>query len=132
MPRRPRRPWQSPPSQSRSSTRERRGPRVIRVDLHGYDVLTALDLARRRVAEAYENGFGAVELLHGAADVKEPVSAGQGRGAIKWELRRMHERGQFNVFSSAVEMLEGMMRLRLRSNPRPRPESWSEAPPRTR
>jgi hypothetical protein len=102
------------------------------VDLHGYDVLTATDVALLRTSEAHANGYAVVELLHGAADVSVPVAAGAGRGAIKWELRRMLEQGQFNAFVAGAELLEGMMRLRLRPNPRPRPERFSDAPPRTR
>jgi len=45
------------------------GVRTLSVDLHGHDVLTAVDLAEHRVHEAYSNGYEAVELLHGAGDV---------------------------------------------------------------
>src|ERR671930_495326 len=69
-------------------------PRTLRVDLHGYDVLSALELAVVRTSEAYRNGYEAVELVHGGADVTEPVE--EGRGRIKWELRRLAERGRFN------------------------------------
>ena len=51
-------------------------PRRIRrlsVDLHGHDVVTALELAIVRVSEAQRNGYEEIELLHGAADVEEPV-----------------------------------------------------------
>ena len=110
----------------------RRAPRSRRVDLHGYDVLTAVDFALEQTAEAYANGYASIELLHGAADVTQPVAAGEGRGGIKWELRRMLERGQFNTYTQGSELLEGMMRLRLRPNPKPRSESWSPPPPRRR
>ena len=65
--------------------------RTRTVDLHGHDVLTALDLAEQRVREAYANGYEAIELLHGAGDVAEPVESGRGR--IKWALRQMVEDG---------------------------------------
>ena len=40
-----------------------------------------------RIAEAYGNGYDSIELIHGAGDVNEPVE--EGRGRIKWELRRL-------------------------------------------
>jgi len=112
--------------------RNRRGLRIRRVDLHGYDVLTATEVARQAVSDAYANGYQALELLHGAANVVEPVEAGEGRGGIKWALRRMLDRGQFKAYVGRHELLEGMMRLHLRPNPRPRREEWSEPPAPTR
>ncbi|MHB8509328.1 MAG: hypothetical protein ACYDGR_11865 [Candidatus Dormibacteria bacterium] len=112
-----------------------RGARVRRLDLHGYDVLTATELANLTVREAYQNGYQAVELLHGAADVVEPVKGGEGRGGIKWELRRMLDEGRFDEFCRSRQdhqLLEGMLRLMLRNNPQPRSESWSAMPPRNR
>ena len=106
-----------------------RGPRVRRVDLHGFDVVGAVEYASRAVGDAYANGYSAIELLHGAADVTEPVHPGEGRGAIKWELRRMLEGGEFAEVAGS-ELMEGLMRLQLKPNPRPRPERWSAPPPR--
>lgn len=48
-------------------------------DLHGYDVLTAIDFALDRVREAYENGYDEIELVHGSAAVQgrwKTVAAG--------------------------------------------------------
>jgi hypothetical protein len=137
MPRRPTRPWQperyGADSKNATVRGSRRGPRTHRVDLHGYDVLTAVDLARLSVSEAYLNGYSYVELLHGAADVTEPVAAGAGaRGGIKWELRRMLERGEFDSWCRSHHehaLLEGMMRLALRPNPTQRGEEWTPMPP---
>src|SRR5205085_12602349 len=75
-------------------------PRRVRrltVDLHGHDVVTALELAIVRVSEAQRNGYEEIELQHGAADVEEPVE--EGRGRIKWELRRMARTGRFNQWA---------------------------------
>ena len=44
-----------------------------------------------RIAEAYGNGYDSIELIHGAGDVNEPVE--EGRGRIKWELRRLASGG---------------------------------------
>jgi hypothetical protein len=134
MPRRGSRPWQAEHSgrddraQVRSAARRLR---VRRIDLHGYDVVGAAGYALTAVREAHANGYQFVELLHGAADVTEPVEAGEGRGGIKWELRRMLERGAFDPFCRARHehaLMEGMMRLALRPNPRPRAEEWSSPP----
>ncbi len=107
-----------------------RKPRTLSVDLHGHDVLTAVDFALRRVAEAYNNGYDTVELVHGAADVEEPVETGRGR--IKWELRRAARAGVFNRWAESDRTWEkaSSLVLRIRPNPRARPESWSSEPPR--
>ena len=129
MPRRRPRPWQA-------DTRPRSGPktpgRIRRVDLHGYDVRTALEVAFRAVQDAHANGYEVVEILHGARDVTSRVAAGEGRGAIKWELRAMLERGEFNAHVATSEVMEASLRLVLRTNPRPRPERWSQPPPPSR
>lgn len=107
-----------------------RRPRSLTVDLHGHDVLTAVDFALRRVAEAYGNGYDTVELIHGAADVEEPVEVGRGR--IKWELRRAARGGVFNRWIEPDRTWEksSSLVLHVRPNPRARPESWSNEPPR--
>ena len=129
MPRRRPRPWQA-------ESRPRPGPknpgRVRRVDVHGYDVLSAVEVASVAIREAYENGYPEVEIVHGARDVTSHVAAGDGRGAIKWELRAMLDRGEFNSWVTSAEKMEGSLRLRLRANPRPRPERWSPPPPPSR
>ncbi|MFY9614399.1 MAG: hypothetical protein WAT58_03275 [Candidatus Dormiibacterota bacterium] len=135
MPRRRPRPWQPDrPGRGRPAPRASGGggSRSRRLDLHGYDVATAVDIALRVVREAYDNGYLEVEVLHGARDVVDPVHPGEGRGGIKWELRRMLDRGQFDAWVSGADALEGSIRFRLRNNPRQRPERWSDVPPPTR
>lgn len=107
-----------------------RGARSLTVDLHGHDVLTAVDFALRRVAEAHNNGYESIELLHGAADVEEPVT--EGRGRIKWELRRAARSGLFSRWADSSRTWEkaGSLVIYLRPNPRAQPESWSREPPR--
>ena len=105
--------------------------RTLTVDLHGHDVLTAVDLAADRVREAYSNGYQAVELLHGAGDVTEPVESGRGR--IKWALRRIVEEGRFDGYidRGRTWLKSGSIVLYLRRNPQARRESWSPEPPRS-
>jgi len=99
-------------------------------DLHGLDVLTAVRFAQTRVREAYENGYDEIELLHGAADVRQPVT--DGRGRIKWELRGLLERGGLDRWARREDSWPRASSLvvALRRNPRPRRESWSAPPPR--
>jgi hypothetical protein len=103
--------------------------RTVPVDLHGHDVLTAVDLARQRVREAYDNGFEAVELLHGAGDVSEPVETGRGR--IKWALRRVVENGELDGYidRGRTWLKAGSIVLYLKRNPRARRERWAPEPP---
>ena len=105
--------------------------RTLSVDLHGHDVLTAVDLATHRVHEAYSNGYEAVELLHGAGDVTEPVESGRGR--IKWELRRMVDEGRLDGYidRGRTWLKAGSIVLYLTRNPKARRESWSPDPPRS-
>jgi hypothetical protein len=107
-----------------------KAPRTLRVDLHGHDVLTALQLAVMRVKEAQANGWEAVELVHGAADLEEPVS--EGRGRIKWELRRLAETGRFDQWTDRDRTWPkaGSLVLYLKPNGRPSRERWSGEPSR--
>lgn len=107
-----------------------RPPRTLRVDLHGHDVMTALELSAIRVREAQANGWEAVELVHGAADVEEPVS--EGRGRIKWDLRRMAATGRFDRWIDRTRTWEkaGSLVLYLKPNGRPGRERWSGEPSR--
>ena len=108
-------------------------PRVARrvtVDLHGFDVLSAVDAAVSRVEDAYRNGYAEIELLHGAADVQSPVE--EGRGRIKWELRRLYESGRFDGWIDRRHSWPraGSLVLRLKANPRARSEQWRPDPHR--
>ena len=105
--------------------------RTRTIDLHGHDVLTAIDLAEQRVREAFANGYEAVELLHGAGDVAEPVETGRGR--IKWALRRLVEDGGLDGYIDRRRtwLKSGSIVLYLKRNPKARPERWSPDPPRT-
>ncbi len=99
-------------------------------DLHGFDVLTAVDFTMRRVREAYQNGYGTIEFKHGAGNVGEHVD--EGRGRIKWELRRLLERGALDEWCDRRSSWpkSASLVVALRRNPRPQPESWSPAPRR--
>ena len=104
-------------------------PRKLTVDLHGHDVQSAVRLALTRVAEAYQNGYDSVELIHGAADVDRAVE--DGRGRINWELRRLASAGAFDRFCHPERtwLKSASIELTLRRNPRPRREAWTGEPP---
>jgi hypothetical protein len=105
--------------------------RTAVVDLHGHDSRTAVRLALSRVGEAYRNGYESIELVHGAGDVSQPVE--EGRGRIKWELRRLAGGGAFDRFAypDRTWLKSGSIVLYLRRNPRARRNAWADEPPRT-
>src|SRR3979411_1169503 len=105
--------------------------RTLSVDLHGHAWQTASDLAEQRVREAYANGYEAVELLHGAGDVTEPVETGRGR--IKWALRRMVQEGSLDGYidRGRTWLKAGSIVVYLKRNPKARPERCTPDPPRT-
>ncbi len=118
-------------SRYRTLRRMARKTRTSTVDLHGHDVRTAVSLALRRVAEAYNNGLDSIELVHGAADVEEEVT--EGRGRIKWELRRMVRQGAFDTYAARDQAWEkaGSIVLTLKRPQNARRETWSDEPRRT-
>ena len=99
-------------------------------DLHGFDVLTALTFAETRVREAFAHGYRQIEFTHGAADVIAPVE--DGRGRIKWELRRLLESGALDAWVDPARSWpkSGSLVMALRANPRPHPTGWSPEPRR--
>ena len=101
-------------------------------DLHGYDTRTAVQLALTRVAEAFQNGYDEIEFLHGAADVRERPA--EGRGQIKWALRDLLDGGSLDRWTSRRDCWprESSLVVALKRNPRPRHESWSPSPRRSR
>jgi hypothetical protein len=129
MPRRRPRPWQPERSGRGRPAPSGAAAGVRRLDLHGYDVATAVDLTVLTLREAYQNGYRQVDVLHGSRGVVHPVDPGEGRGGIKWELRRMIDRGQFDAWADSAEVMEGSVRFRMRKNPRMRSERWTELPP---
>ena len=42
--------------------------KCVEVDMHGYSHMTAIQVAREKVKEAYEHGFKHIKLIHGAED----------------------------------------------------------------
>ena len=86
-----------------------------------------------RVREAQTNGWEAVELVHGAADVEEPTSS-EGRGRMEWELRRLAAGGQVDRWVDRTRTWEkaGSLVLYLKPNGRPGRERWSGGEPSRR
>lgn len=101
----------------------------VDVDLHEYTHRTALILAREKVREAYEHGYKTIRLIHGATNVQ----ARDGGGGIKFALRDMLKRGEFNAWAESRDSKEHRVRdasivLALRRNPAPVDEKWREMP----
>jgi hypothetical protein len=111
--------------------------RIVVVDLDGYSMWTALDVASEKVREAWENGFAYISLIHGATGVQhrsEQQRSRSGKGAIKWKLRGIVRRGEWREWiyyrHSKKHDIGGVaMSLALRPNPNPRKEPiWSPIP----
>lgn len=109
--------------------------RMLEVDLHGYTVADAVDLACSKVSEAWQNGFERITLIHGAPGSTHHFSAAHtGYGGIKWQLRGILARGEWNEYlygrrSKKHFVEEGFMNLRLRPNPGARAvQEWAPLP----
>jgi Smr domain-containing protein len=68
------------------------------LDLHGYAVSAAREVAREFVKAAWEAGHDHVVLIHGAQAARHPRSelVLNGYGGIKWSLRAMLRGGDFD------------------------------------
>ena len=90
------------------------------LDLHGYPVRQAVEIAGDTVKAAYEAGFEYIKLIHGAPDVEHRMTAQVlGRGGIKWELRGFLARGDWSRYvyprrSAKHGIGDGAMALALR------------------
>lgn len=101
----------------------------VDVDLHEYTHTTALVLAREKVREAYEHGYKTIRLIHGAANAR----GRDGGGSIKFALRDMLNRGEFNAWahdrnSGGHKVGGASIVLALRKNPAPVDKGWTEMP----
>jgi hypothetical protein len=109
--------------------------RLVEVDLHGYSVETALELARTAVAEAYENGFRFVRLVHGRS-TSQPSSYPCQAPTIKEELLRFLDEGAFARYaytrrSGRHKRRPSSLTLALRPNPSPNQTPiWTSLPER--
>ena len=111
--------------------------RIVVVDLLGYSMRTALDVASEKVREAWENGFGFISFIHGASGVRHHATqqwSRSGEGTIKWKLRNIVLRGEWREwiyyrYSKKHDIGDVAMSLALRPNPNPRKEPiWSPIP----
>src|SRR4051812_39432305 len=67
------------------------------VDLHGYPVWEAVDLATHAIHQAWQRGDHAIMLIHGAPDIyHHAIASMMGRGGIKWSLRGCLARGEWS------------------------------------
>jgi len=103
----------------------------VGVDLHGFSVATAMDVAEQLIRQAWENGFTSITLVHGAGTSLHHMSAMYtGYGGIKWSLRSRLYQGDwmeyaYNRRSRQHDINDTAMTLRLRPNPNPQaPPQW--------
>lgn len=94
---------------------------VYVLDLHGYPVWQAVEVATQSIRAAYEAGFEFIKLIHGAPDIRHHLTAQiLGRGGIKWSLRGCLSRGEWSHFvysrrSSKHVIDDGSMTVKLRT-----------------
>ena len=105
--------------------------RQLSVDLCGYTVREAEEVADEKVREAWENGYERITLIHGCSYIRHHFQAAAlGQGGVKWTLRSRLAQGYWNKYvfprRSAKHDVGGCyMTLALRPNPTPRcPASW--------
>lgn len=109
----------------------------LRLDLHGYDLHTAVDLVVACAAAAWEHGFEQLTILHGAAGVTSPTAVNaSGRGAIKWAVRAALDKGEFDPWARPPRSARHTRGSRssetgvaMQPNPDPHPEAeWPLIP----
>lgn len=106
---------------------------IKEVNLHGYSVETAMEVARAVIAEAYENGVPYVRLIHGY-NTSRPRTYPYGAPTIKEELLRLLAEGIFvrhaySKNSRRHQRRAGFIILAIRPNPSPNPHPiWSSPP----
>ncbi len=126
----------TPPRRAPNLHRER--PKVARfeldssglgatLDLHGYKVETALEVARGKVREAWENGCLELVIIHGWGASRTPKD--RQSGTIGQALREQWEQGEWSGWVHEVSVEAGRMRVRLRGSGSPsRTRRWSQIP----
>ena len=107
----------------------------LRLDLHGYDIHAAVDLAVQCAAAAWEHGFARLTVLHGARQVTSPAAASASqRGAIKWAVRGALDDGEFSHWalpprSDRHARASGSSETGIALKPNPDPDSDAAWPP---
>ncbi|MFZ3059268.1 MAG: Smr/MutS family protein [Candidatus Methanoperedens sp.] len=101
----------------------------VEVDLHDYSRMTAIQVAREKIKEAYEHGFRFIRLIHGSANITNKKDG----GSIKFALRSMLNNGGLNNWveekgSKNHRLMDESMILALRKNPKPGDGEWKEMP----
>jgi len=106
----------------------------VEVDLHGYSLATADEVALAKVREAYENGFRQVTFIHGWSTSRQ-TSGSELPVTIRELLHDMLRKGDFEPYAyiwyHKGHIREGAsLTLALRSNPQPlETPFWSPLPP---
>ncbi len=101
----------------------------VEIDLHDYSHKTTLEVARKKIKEAYEHGFRYIKLIHGSANIRDKHDG----GSIKFALRSMLKRGELSMWAQDKEsgnhkIMDESIILALRSNPAPKDREWENMP----
>ena len=112
-----------------------REDRHVGLDLRGYTVHEAEEVAAAKVREAWENGYSYITLRHGCGYVRHHrQAAAEGAGGVKWTLRGFLTRGEWDKYvlprRSARHAVGAVaMTLAVRPNPAPNAtEVWEPLP----
>lgn len=106
---------------------------TVELDLHGYSVETAVEVARGFVAEAYENGLLYVRVIHGY-NTSRSRTYPYGNPTIKEELLRLLQEGALDRYAFPLKSglhvrKAGSITIALRPNPSPNPYPiWTALP----
>lgn len=96
------------------------------VDLRGYTIGEAEEIADQKVREAWENGYKRITLIHGCSYVRHHKTATiLAQGGVKWTLRSRLAQGCWDQYvfprrSKRHDVNEWCMTLGVRPNPNPR------------
>jgi len=99
---------------------------TVEVDLHGYPVWQAREVAENTIEEALRQpDVASITLIHGAPYIRHHAAArALGRGGIKWSLRGCLARGEWDQWvyprrSRKHRIGDGSMTLALRKKTTP-------------
>jgi hypothetical protein len=72
---------------------------IYKLDLHGYPVIEALELAEDIVHQCWLSGFDRITIIHGSPNIRNRMqSQCMGRGGIKWGLRSLLYQGDWSRY----------------------------------
>ncbi|MFC1919631.1 Smr/MutS family protein [Chloroflexota bacterium] len=113
---------------------EHQSEKRVEIDLHGYSLVSAEEVALVKVREAYDNGFPRITFIHGWSTARQVYEL-EPPGTIKHLLRSMLKRGEFEPYAYTWRnrghlRSNASLTIALRSSPEPLEQPfWSALPP---